>query len=1382
MARDPHDEKSALPEPAAAGIALWPQSISDLTRTDVCPACHRSLQSTLCGFCGLDLTHPASVDLIAISLRAADALTRRLTILRRIRADGAHVSAASAAEPEAAGLLDAPLVFAAQPVSPGQVAPRPDAPAMLDLPAELPAEQLPTRSARFGVSSVQVALLIAGVSLLSAGAVAFLVYAFLNYGIVWRSVIIGTVTIAAFAAATILLRRGLKATAEGIAVFAIVLVFLDAWAVRSNDFFGAATSDPALFWGITVVVASLAFVTWSRWTLVVGPLSEIDPPSVINADRSAGTEVSSQPTIWLRAPHLVGWSALPIGGALLADAAIPTGVGGAPFFAFVAIIAIGLAHPLTVVSRHGIDVPAKAERVVLLSFAALSLVPALAAALIVTKSDAFLLGIGEPLDATPALLAIAAVVVLAGLHVLAARAGPPAAATWSAIFAAVAGPALAASAFALLLADAEAVPTIAGLAVAGVTVAVVVERTKRPATEGSTTGTSTTATSSTIISATAVAALAAIVPLAVAAERLTVTLGAALGNSLRSDTTMVLVAPTRDSMWSIAALALIVAIAAAVWSTRPGRMAAGRFALILWSTAIVAILAVPLLSTAAGVVAGWLALAVTSLGVLIRNRFHRRADLVPATPRRSAPRAVFATLGLTALSFAWLAGWATTTTWAVSTLATIVLLVAARSTISVSTTASATATATTTATTQTARAALLAAAAVVLIIGSATLPSVVALVTPTTYFNGVLGDSARLVAALSAALIAASAIVTPAARATLLDRRAVFWIALTSSLIAWTTLQSGITATYSGGSVAARGVTLATAVLLLAGLLLWVISRTTIGMRIERMAASVAAAPAVYLVVEAGAVLTGITETTSAAPPAVPAAVIPLTAAFLTATASTITVMLGRQPTTRVLREVGIGVVALPAVLSAILSESPGLWLVLLLGALTLLMLAISPDGLVRSASHRRHLGWIALAGGTAALWVRLGDGGVGAVEAFVLPVAGVLLVIAAAIHRINRETPPARAAATVTLAALLVAVLPIAVASIDGPPARALIVGGVSAALLLVGSFVRPRVDAGTPHTATGPVAAARSESRGEADVRPSDRLLLDATAIAGALGVIVTGVGHAASLGYAGNTDLEFDGWLGSMLVILIAAGFGIAGHTRPRVENTRDTRMIISQVVAIAALSAATALEAGAILNDPPIPLRAELTLLALCLIHVLAWFIGTAPLTHAVAWVALALAGLIALVSIASGAVDPLEVATIPLALSLLATGTSRMLDDPGARSWSWLGLPTALLLVPSLLATIGDRPVWRLVGLGVIGVAVLIIGLVRRLQAPFVIAAVVVTIHALATFSPQIRAVYESVEWWIWLIPGGVIVIVLAARLEKRVADLREVARSISSLR
>ena len=654
--------------------------------------------------------------------------------------------------------------------------------------------------------------------------------------------------------------------------------------------------------------------------------------------------------------------------------------------------------------------------------------------------------------------------------------------------------------------------------------------------------------------------------------------------------------------------------------------------------------------------------------------------------------------------------------------------------------------------------------------------------TPTTYFNGVLGDSARLVAALSAALIAASAIVTPAARATLLDRRAVFWIAVTSSLIAWTTLQSGITTTYSGGSVAARGVTLATAVLLLAGLLLWVISRTTIGMRIERMAASVAAAPAVYLVVEAGALLTGITETTSAAPPAVPAAVIPLTAAFLTATASMITVMLGRQPTTRVLREVGIGVVALPAVLSAILSESPGLWLVLLLGALTLLMLAISPDGLVRSASNRRHLGWIALAGGTAALWVRLGDGGVGAVEAFVLPVAGVLLVIAAAIHRINRETPPARAAATVTLAALLVAVLPIAVASIDGPPARALIVGGVSAALLLVGSFVRPRVDAGTPHTATGPVAAARSESRGEADVRPSDRLLLDATAIAGALGVIVTGVGHAASLGYAGNTDLEFDGWLGSMLVILIAAGFGIAGHTRPRVENTRDTRMIISQVVAIAALSAATALEAGAILNDPPIPLRAELTLLALCLIHVLAWFIGTAPLTHAVAWVALALAGLIALVSIASGAVDPLEVATIPLALSLLATGTSRMLDDPGARSWSWLGLPTALLLVPSLLATIGDRPIWRLVGLGVVGVAVLIIGLVRRLQAPFVIAAVVVTIHALATFSPQIRAVYESVEWWIWLIPGGVIVIVLAARLEKRVADLREVARSISSLR
>ncbi|HEY9497652.1 MAG TPA: hypothetical protein VIQ78_01350, partial [Terrimesophilobacter sp.] len=108
--------------------------------------------------------------------------------------------------------------------------------------------------------------------------------------------------------------------------------------------------------------------------------------------------------------------------------------------------------------------------------------------------------------------------------------------------------------------------------------------------------------------------------------------------------------------------------------------------------------------------------------------------------------------------------------------------------------------------------------------------------------------------------------------------------------------------------------------------------------------------------------------------------------------------------------------------------------------------------------------------------------------------------------------------------------------------------------------------------------------------------------------------------------------------------------------------------------------------------------------------------------------------------------------------------------------------TAMLLLPSLLATIDERPVWRIVGLGVVGIAVIVIAVTRRLQAPFVIGVVVVLWHGIATFLPQLRAVYEFFPWWLWLGVGGVLLIVLAARYEQRIRNLRSVAMRFSALR
>ena len=166
----------------------------------------------------------------------------------------------------------------------------------------------------------------------------------------------------------------------------------------------------------------------------------------------------------------------------------------------------------------------------------------------------------------------------------------------------------------------------------------------------------------------------------------------------------------------------------------------------------------------------------------------------------------------------------------------------------------------------------------------------------------------------------------------------------------------------------------------------------------------------------------------------------------------------------------------------------------------------------------------------------------------------------------------------------------------------------------------------------------------------------------------------------------------------------------------------------------------------------------------------------------AWLAIAYATVAGIGGVASGALDSIELASVPVALALLASGALVLARTPSARSWAWLAPGITVLLVPSLLATAVDAPLWRLVGLGVASVAVVIAGVGWRLQAPFLIGAAVAFAHAIATFSPQIRLVYESVEWWLWLAVGGVIIVVLSARFEKSMRGLATLATRIRSLR
>ena len=73
----------------------------------------------------------------------------------------------------------------------------------------------------------------------------------------------------------------------------------------------------------------------------------------------------------------------------------------------------------------------------------------------------------------------------------------------------------------------------------------------------------------------------------------------------------------------------------------------------------------------------------------------------------------------------------------------------------------------------------------------------------------------------------------------------------------------------------------------------------------------------------------------------------------------------------------------------------------------------------------------------------------------------------------------------------------------------------------------------------------------------------------------------------------------------------------------------------------------------------------------------------------------------------------------------------------------------------------------------------------RLQAPFLIGALVTIVHTVTTFWPQLRELYEVNSWLVWIVIGtigGTLLIVLAARFEKSLNSARSTLRRVGELR
>jgi hypothetical protein len=175
----------------------------------------------------------------------------------------------------------------------------------------------------------------------------------------------------------------------------------------------------------------------------------------------------------------------------------------------------------------------------------------------------------------------------------------------------------------------------------------------------------------------------------------------------------------------------------------------------------------------------------------------------------------------------------------------------------------------------------------------------------------------------------------------------------------------------------------------------------------------------------------------------------------------------------------------------------------------------------------------------------------------------------------------------------------------------------------------------------------------------------------------------------------------------------------------------------------------------------------------------------------------LAGIFGVTALILFGVRPFELVTVPPALGMIFLGARALARDSAKRSWPTLGPGLALLTIPSLVYDftfpslvaqfppaddLASETLWRAVALGLVAVALVVVGAIRRLQAPLVLGSVVLLIHAVAQLWPWISDAYQAVPYWLWIGIGGALLIFLAARYERRMRELRLAFTAVTTLR
>ncbi|MFG2323428.1 SCO7613 C-terminal domain-containing membrane protein [Streptomyces sp. NPDC048568] len=151
---------------------------------------------------------------------------------------------------------------------------------------------------------VQNVLLVLGGILLTIAAIAFTLVSWGHMGITGRGLVLGALTLGALGAPLVLLRRGLRSTAEAVAGLGLALTSLDAYALYEVAFSG---TDGLAY---TAVASAVLAATWAAYGVVTGGL--VPPAAGRPVPEAGSTTKDVRRTLRLPLPLAVGIAHLPL--------------------------------------------------------------------------------------------------------------------------------------------------------------------------------------------------------------------------------------------------------------------------------------------------------------------------------------------------------------------------------------------------------------------------------------------------------------------------------------------------------------------------------------------------------------------------------------------------------------------------------------------------------------------------------------------------------------------------------------------------------------------------------------------------------------------------------------------------------------------------------------------------------------------------------------------------------------------------------------------------------------------------------------------------------------------------------------------------------------